>query len=105
MKKNITIIMVMVLSLSIIVYHADVLINTADGFSFGIYPLCGIVIEVNYEEDYITIEDFYGNIWIFEGIEDWAENDVVAMIMDDHGTERIEDDIIIDLRYCGTIED
>ena len=104
MKKNIAIIIVVVLSLSMIACHADVLINTVDEFSFNIYPLCGIVTEINYEEDYIVIEDFYGNIWIFEGIEDWAENDVVAMIMDDHGTERIEDDIIIDIRYCGTIE-
>lgn len=104
MKKNIVVIIAVVLSLSMIVCHADVLINTIDGSSFGIYPLCGIVIEVNYDEDYIMIEDFYGNIWIFDGIEDWAKNDVVAMIMDDHGTEGIEDDIIIDIRYCGTIE-
>ncbi len=104
MKKNIAIIIVAVLFLSMIACHADVLISTVDEFSFKIYPLCGIVIEVNHEEDYIVIEDFYGNIWIFDGIEDWMEKDVVAMIMDDNGTEQIEDDIIIDIRYCGTIE-
>lgn len=105
MKKFVAIMVIVVLSLSVTACYADALKNAVDEFSSHIYPSCGIVVEVNYEEDYIVIEDFYGNAWIFEGVEDWIEGDIVAVIMDDNGTEQIEDDIIIDIRYCGTMED
>ena len=69
-----------------------------------VYPLCGIVIEVNYAEDYIAIEDFTGNVWEWEGAEDWHEGDIAAMIMEDNGTEIIYDDIIMDIAYNGWVE-
>lgn len=68
------------------------------------YPLCGIVIEVNYAEDYIAIEDFTGNVWEWEGAEDWHEGDIAAMIMHDNNTEIIYDDIIMDITYNGWVE-
>ena len=47
------------------------------------------------------IEDFNGNIWIFEGIEDWFIGDICAMMMDNNGTDIIYDDIIISVQCCG----
>ena len=69
-----------------------------------IYPLCGIVKELNFEKDTVIVEDFGGRLWEFPGIEDWMENDICAMIMYRNGTFDIFDDIVIDTRYCGWIE-
>lgn len=76
----------------------------ADDIMSHVYPLCGIVTEVNYAEDYITIEVFNGNMWEWEGTEDWNEGDIAAMIMDDNGTEIIYDDIIMDISYNGWVK-
>lgn len=69
-----------------------------------VYPLCSIVIEVNHTENYIAIEDFTGNVWEWEGVEDWHEGDIAAMIMHDNNTEIIYDDIIMDIAYNGWVE-
>lgn len=68
------------------------------------YPLCGIVIEVNYYSNTVSVKDFNGNIWVFYGAEDWMVNDIAAMIMDDMGTESIYDDEIKIVHYCGWVE-
>ena len=65
------------------------------------YPLCGKVVEVNEEENYFCVEDFNGNIWEISDSEDWMVGDFCAMIMDNQGTPRIQDDIIKQCRYCG----
>jgi hypothetical protein len=101
MKKIVTIILTMTLILACSVCFAE---SAVDEFASHIRPLCGIVIEVNYGENYIAIEDFTGNVWEWEGAEDWQEGDIAAMIMDDNGTESIFDDIILDIQYCGTLE-
>lgn len=66
-----------------------------------IYPETARVVEVNYDEDTVTVETFTGFLFVFEGCEDYAEGDGVALIMDDHGTEEILDDEIIMAQYCG----
>lgn len=73
-------------------------------FESNSYPTCGIVIEVNLEEDYILIKDFSDNLWMMSDCEDWAVNDLIAMIMYDNNTSIIFDDIIIDAKYCESIE-
>lgn len=65
------------------------------------YPLCGKVVEVNEEENYFCIEDFNGNIWKVSDSEDWMVGDFCAMIMNNQGSPRIQDDIIEQCRYCG----
>lgn len=67
-----------------------------------IYPECGIVTVV--EDDDVTIETFNGTLWGIKG-DDYMEGDVVAMIMDDHGTETVYDDEVITAKYCGWMED
>ena len=65
------------------------------------YPACGIVTEVNTKTDEVIIEDFNGNLWAFNGCEDWMKDDICAMIMSDEGTSEIYDDVILQVRYCG----
>lgn len=70
----------------------------------NLYPLCGIVTEVDYKKDYIVIEDFTGNLWVWEGAEDWGRKDIASMIMDDKGTDLIIDDEIVKIYYSGWVE-
>lgn len=65
------------------------------------YPTCATVIELDRENDEVVVEDFNGNLWAFEGCEDWVEGDICAMIMNDEGTSEIYDDTIVQVRYCG----
>lgn len=69
-----------------------------------IYPLCGIVTEVDYKKNYIVIEDFTGNLWIWEDAEDWGRKDIASMIMNNKGTETIVDDEIMKVYYSGWVE-
>ena len=58
----------------------------SEPLDFKHYPLCGTVVEVNRENGEVVVEDFNGNLWAFEGCEDWMEGDICAMIMSDEGT-------------------
>ena len=69
----------------------------------ALYPMTGIVVEVNYDEDIVSVEDFNGNIWEFYGCEDWMEGDVCALLMNDCGTAEVTDDEIVSVRYCGYV--
>lgn len=68
------------------------------------YLLCGIVESINHEENYITIVDNSGNAWEWEGVEDWQENDIAVMMMNNNGTEKITDDIIMNIKYTGWVK-
>ena len=69
--------------------------------SAEIYPLTAKVVEINYDDDIVTVETFTGFLFSFEGCEDWTEGDCVSLIMDDNGTEKIFDDEIIMAQYGG----
>ena len=90
--KKIAMVIIMALILSIGVAYAD------------IYPTTVIIREIDYLNDLVICEDYNGNEWIFEGVEDWDIDDMVSMIMNDMGTEEIEDDEIIMMRYSGYAE-
>ena len=65
-----------------------------------IYSRSAVVVGVNYTADVITVEDSTGNLWTFEGVEDYDLSDRVALTMHDNGTEwDIKDDRIIEVRY------
>ncbi len=70
-------------------------------FLLGLYPTAGKVVEIDRETDTFTIETFSGQMWIYEGVEDWEVNDYCAMIMDSNDTESIYDDVISDIKYIG----
>lgn len=67
-----------------------------------LYPLSTTVTEI--ENDTVTVEDTNGNLWSFDGAEDWEINDTCALIMDDNSTKDIRDDTIISTRYQGKTE-
>lgn len=68
------------------------------------YPLSTIVVEVDRKENLVITKDFNGNVWTFSECEDWAVNDICAMIISDNATANIYDDEIITVRYCGYIK-
>ena len=72
--------------------------------SAEIYPQAFVVSEVNYEENTILLVDCNGEGWIWEGIEDYEVDDIIAAIMDDSETETIYDDIIVMIQYAGYME-
>ena len=68
----------------------------------NIYPECGIITEI--DEEIVTIEVANGNLFQFEGAEDYEPGDLVAVTFYDNGTETVEDDIILDTKYAGYTE-
>ena len=86
-----------------VILMALVLIMVAPTASAEIYPKTAKVIEVNYDEDLVTIETCTGITYTFEGCEDWVEGDGVSLIMEDNGTESILDDCILMAEYTGWI--
>lgn len=60
----------------------------------ALYPNVGIVTEVDTESDTVYWSDG-NNEWYFYGVEDWMEDDGIAVIMSDEGTEEITDDRMV----------
>ena len=69
------------------------------------YPLTALVVDVSQATDKVTVKDVNGNLWQFDGAEDWLVGDIVSCIVDNNRTEEIADDKIVKVRYNGTIED
>ena len=63
------------------------------------YPLMATVIEIN--DNIVMIEDNNGEVWEFEGSEDWQINDICSCIMNDKGTKTIYDDEIVKIKFDG----
>ena len=68
------------------------------------YALTTVVVSLDYDADVVECMDFNGNVWAFDGCEDWALFDVCSMTMDDMNTNSIYDDAIINCRYDGWLE-
>lgn len=64
-----------------------------------IYGNVGKVIELDRENDIVTVIDGVGYTWQFTECDDWMIGDYVSFVMYDNGTESVTDDIIIDLHY------
>ena len=67
-----------------------------------LYPLSTTITKIN--NDTVTVEDSNGNLWLFDGAEDWEINDSCVLIMNDNNTKDIRDDVIISTRYQGRME-
>ena len=67
-----------------------------------LYPLSTTITKIN--NDTVTVEDSNGNLWLFDGAEDWEINDSCALIINDNNTKDIRDDVIISTRYQGRME-
>lgn len=66
-----------------------------------LYSLTTVVCDFDYENDLVYCEDFNGEVWCFEGIEDWVLGDIASFVMYNHKTPIIYDDEIINVKYCG----
>lgn len=64
-----------------------------------IYSNVAKVIELDRDNDIVTVIDGIGYTWQFTECDDWMIGDYVSCIMYDMGTESITDDIIIDYHY------
>ena len=69
----------------------------------NIYATTGVVRHISNINDMVTIQDFNGNMWQIQGVEDWDVGDIVSCVMDSHGTEKISDDTIISSKYSGSL--
>ena len=65
------------------------------------YALSAQVVECDASTDTVVCEDYTGNLWEFDGVDDWEVGDYVALLMNDCGTSSIYDDEIISARYQG----
>lgn len=80
-------------------------VSTNNVDNVGVYADTMVVTEVDYEEDVVTIANFNGFEWQFEGCEDWIEGDVCSVLMCDNGTENIFDDVILSTTYAGWVNE
>lgn len=70
-----------------------------------LYPEVGIIVELDYAEDLVTVEDVAGNLWQFYGTEDFCIGDLVRVLMYNAGTPHsIYDDQILIAWYAGTLQ-
>ena len=69
------------------------------GKSSTLYPETGKVVSIS--GDVVTVETCTGNLFEFYGAEDWMVNDCISLIMDGCGTEEVNDDVIIAVKYSG----
>lgn len=73
----------------------------ADEIMSHIYSRVGTVCAIDEVRNSVLVVDGVNFKWEFFGVEDWEVGDMVSMIMDDNGTDFIEDDIIIDVTFVG----
>ena len=67
----------------------------------NVYATTARVVELDRAADVVTVEDSNGELWAFDGCEDWQEGDCVSMVMHDMGTASIYDDEIVSVRYSA----
>ena len=102
MKKVITLIAVIHVLLCGIF---EVGVALSEDFDFDmnpeyIYPKLGVIIDFDFTEDLVFVADSNGEIWSFEGTEDWRMGDYVNMVMHNNRTpENIYDDVILMAYY------
>lgn len=72
--------------------------------SFSYYSTIGRVTGYDLPSDTLYITTTDGNLWEYEGIEDWLYNDFCSMVFCDNGTDDITDDEIVYMRYIGYFE-
>lgn len=97
------------LALTIIMVSAPVsAAPTTDGECKDLYPLTGIVTEVEHMEDtdLITMTTANGNqfSWYVDSTDGWYINDLASCIMNSNGTDEVYDDEIVDAHYVGTLD-
>jgi hypothetical protein len=65
--------------------------------SHKVYEVAGVVDKVNLETGCITLIDWDGTVWVYEGT-GFEVGQMVIIKLDDSGTNNIDDDKIIEIR-------
>lgn len=65
----------------------------------NLYPATMEVVSI--ENDLVTVQTSTGISFQFEGAQDLVVGDLVGLIMDSEGTEKILDDSIVKVQYGG----
>ena len=65
------------------------------------YPSTGIIVEIDEDNNTFLVEDYNGQLWEVEGIEDFLLGDVVSMLMYSFGTQKVVDDEVIVVHASG----
>ncbi len=60
-----------------------------------------VITGLDTETDTLLLESPDGNVFEFEGIEDWMDNDIARVEFDTKGTVDRTDDEIISMTYIG----
>ena len=105
MTKKITLrqtIAIVTLVITLITF-AIVIINTVNNNSTkqpiqetpNLYTTRAIVVHI--DKDLVMCEDTNGEMWCFEGADEWTEEDEIILLMNDNSTEDIYDDEVIDV--------
>lgn len=68
------------------------------------YAMTTVVVSLDYDTDVVEVEDFNGNVWVFNGCEDWLLFDVCSLVMDDNDTATMYDDGIVSMCYNGWLD-
>ena len=82
--------------------HTTAKTQTETEFEPSYYPLLMQVTDI--KNGIVTAEDSYGTLWSFTK-ENANVNELYSCIMYDNGTEEVEDDEIIKMRFSGEIFD
>lgn len=77
------------------------LMNVYTCASAETYAKTTIVVSVDYDADAVECVDFNGNVWAFDGVEDWYVGDFATMLMEDNDDNNIYNDTIVSVRYDG----
>lgn len=80
---------------------------TAQHYS-NLYPDTGLVISTEWYGDHGLLQFQTQNGHIFELIEedgDWYTGDLISVIFNDNGTPEVYDDIIVNYKYSGWIDE
>ena len=68
----------------------------------NLYPRFGNVVDIEYDSDFVTVDDGLGNLWDFYGVDFFMYGDLVIMIMTDNGTPNwIYDDRVENAYKCS----
>ena len=96
MKRIIIIIVVSILCVAVAIgvgeWCRETRLNTENSTEY-IKPMQ--VWEVDRDNNIVVLVDNSGNLWEFEGVEDWEVDDLVCVRMSDNNTTTIYDDIIL----------
>lgn len=68
----------------------------------GLYTRTGLIVDLNYDTDIVTVVDGVDLVWQFSGCEDYCIGDLVEMLFQGAGEPQyIFDDVIVSTSYSG----